>query len=131
VETILLFFEAIQSDVHNLVQMHTTPLLELLEFGKNVSPEEKSELVNMMVRHQALDVKVRFTIMQRLAQVYCEVSEQHILSGFDVVHRLSKLQSSMSDDDVRARDQMLEEYRKRATAGIEDITQMVSVAITF
>ena len=127
VETILLFFRAIQTEVQNLVEFHNEPLLEQLDYGREVTPEEKNELVKAMVRQQALDVKVRFTIMQRLAQVYCEVSEQHLLTGFDIIQRLSFSQSAMSDEDARRSNQTLEDYRKTATEGVEGVTKVVSI----
>ena len=125
VETILLFFKAIQSHVQNLVELHSDQMLEQLEFGKSTSPEERNELVNFLIRESALDIKVRFTVMQRLAEVYCEVSEQHILSGFNIIQGLSLLQSSMSDEKGHRSAQSLEDYRTSATKGIEGITNTV------
>lgn len=126
VERLLLFFRGINDQVQNMVQFYSDPLLEALEFGKSISEEERDEVYHEMVQKTALDVKVRFVIMQKLSQVYSEVSERHIIAGFNQVDRLSLLETSLSDEDVRARHDDLDEYRKAATDGIREVTDAVS-----
>jgi hypothetical protein len=82
---------------------------------------ERDEFLDHSIRLEAMDVKTRYVMMQKIAQTYSEVSKKYIVPGFSIVDRMAQSELSLSSDQVSERSRELRDYSQNATDMIRGI----------
>lgn len=127
-ENMLRYFTSIRAQVDEMVNMKSNVMLEMVEIAGTSRQGEIDELLADSLRHTALNIKVRFLLMQKIAQAYSEISQKHILNGFDMIDKycLGDQLSGESGIGDELSSVLLDDYRKDAMEEIENIANMVS-----
>ena len=86
--------------------------------GATGNSEEALEIQKEDLQPTAKSVKQHFIIMQRISQVYAEVSEQYIIPGFDAVDSIASSRAMLTNEEVREKHTKLDNYRKDAVENI-------------
>lgn len=121
----LLFFTGIHDFVDILVtnsdQIGPLVSLETLETKRS----ERDAYLRETVRKGALDLKLRFIVMHKIAQAYADVSSKHIMPGLSIVDGMSTVELSLSEGDVDRRSERLRLYSTEAVESIRRVVEQV------
>lgn len=74
----------------------------------------------------ALSLKVSFTFIGRLANMYAEISGRHLLPGMHKVQLLGLSDDSQTIEQIEAKKQELAIFKRESEEGVRVLTLMVS-----
>jgi hypothetical protein len=123
---LLLFFQQIADRVGALVDMSKEAFVPQVEFPEALGKDDSSVSLRQDIRSLALEAKIGFTYVKKIAQIYTEVSDEHIVAGFNAINRLCVSSYSSTEAEKKEIHLELDMYEEDACSRIKATTTKVS-----
>ncbi|VTT69206.1 unnamed protein product [Fusarium fujikuroi] len=123
VGTLLDFFKAIFKRVESMDQFETMELERLV----TDQGYKEDEDIKMIMVQTALDLKVSFTFVGRLAEMYSKVSVKYLLPGMQTVQMLGLSDDSVTPAQLEWKARELAAFKTDSVENVRRLTMEVSI----